>query len=310
MSYKDNVFIESVRGSEKDYIIKDSSGITTGRFSILEFDSNNRKATLRLKFYKENNYELLKKTLERVLKVIFNNKNIFKVNIFTPESINLSSFLDIGFSLEGILSNNIYSDKNYSSELIFGINLNDFNDNLKIIQLEVSGERVSLRILSPDNAEEMLKYYIRNEKHLKMFEPTRESSFYTYESQRELLIQSYKQFMNGTTLDFGIFKDNKLIGKIKLSNIVYGVFQSGFIGYSIDEQFQGKGYMKEAVNLLCDYAFKEMGLHRLEASTLDNNNKSQFVLKRCGFNELGINKKYLFINGEWRDHITFYKIKE
>jgi len=32
------------------------------------------------------------------------------------------------------------------------------------------------------------------------------------------------------------------------------------------------------------------------------------VLKACGFSELGINSSYLFINGKWRDHITFYRI--
>lgn len=43
-----------------------------------------------------------------------------------------------------------------------------------------------------------------------------------------------------------------------------------------------------------------MGLHRLEASTLIENSRSQGVLKACGFNELGISENIytLMVNGE------------
>ena len=54
------------------------------------------------------------------------------------------------------------------------------------------------------------------------------------------------------------------------------------MGYSIDKEEQGKGYMKEALSLVSKYAFEEMELHRLEASTLIENIKSQKVLKACG----------------------------
>jgi len=107
----------------------------------------------------------------------------------------------------------------------------------------------------------------------------------------------------------GIYKNNKIIGKIRISNIVMGVFKNAFIGYSMDEKEQNKGYMKESVKLAVAYAFKELELHRMEATTLIDNEKSQRVLKNCGFKELGISEKYLYINGEWRDHMVFYKVK-
>ena len=111
-------------------------------------------------------------------------------------------------------------------------------------------------------------------------------------------------------LNFGIFKDDILIGKLQCSNIVEGIFKSGIIGYSIGKDNENKGYMKEALNLFIKHAFSELNLHRLEASTLVDNEKSQKVLIKCGFEKLGLNKKYLFINGEWKDHITFYKIND
>ena len=110
-------------------------------------------------------------------------------------------------------------------------------------------------------------------------------------------MESYKQLMNGSSYDFGIYKNDYLIGKIKLSNIVSGVFKSGIIGYSIDKDFQGKGYMKEAVMLVLKYAKEELDLHRIEASVLVDNDRSKGVLIGCGFKEIGLNEKYLFING-------------
>ena len=68
--------------------------------------------------------------------------------------------------------------------------------------------------------------------------------------------------------------------------------------------------MKEAVRLVIKYAFSEMDLHRIEASTLLDNVKSQRVLLANGFKELGVNKDYLLINGDWRDHRTFYIIND
>ena len=50
-------------------------------------------------------------------------------------------------------------------------------------------------------------------------------------------------------------------------------------------------------------------LHRIEASALVDNEKSIGVLKSCGFKMLGINENYLLINGKWRDHVTYYTIK-
>lgn len=303
-----NISIELSKGTTNEYMIKDFAGITIGRFVILEMDKVNRNCTIRMKFYREENSELLKEALAIILRTVFKNKEVYKINMLVIETINTKAFLDLGFQLEGILEDNIFSNGIYKSELIFGITALVFKNFGTINVFSIKGARVNLKVLTPENSEEVLNYYIRNKEHLKNFEPSREESFYTLEIQRNILMENYKQFLNGTSLNLGIYKENTFIGKVQLSNIVYGVFRSAFVGYSMDESHQGKGYMKEALNLLLDYAFEEMELHRIEASTLVDNMKSQGVLKACGFKELGVNKEYLFINGAWRDHITFYRI--
>ena len=310
MSFDKNVFIEAIRGNDREYVVKDKVGIILGRFFLKDLDSKNKKVDVKFKFYKEYNYKLMKETLRKILKVLFAEKDIYKINLFVSDIKNFNAYLDLGFMLEGILSDNVCNNGIQKDEYIMGININDFNDKVKLVQFQLNTERLALRNLTPENTEEMLDYYIRNEEHLRQYEPTRDSGFYTYEGQKEILTESFRQFIDGTSIDLGIFKDEKLIGKIKLSNIVYGILRNAFVGYSIDKEHQGKGYMKEAINTVCSYAFEEMGLHRLEASTLMDNSRSQGVLKACGFNELGISEKYLYINGEWRDHKIFYKVND
>ncbi|MGG7098440.1 GNAT family N-acetyltransferase [Clostridium sardiniense] len=309
MSPNYNINIALNKGSNNEYLIRDKNSINIGRFSIEELDQSNKRCNIDLKFYREYDYSLLRETLELLLMATFKDKNIFKVNIKVIEGISLSPFLDLGFILEGILSNNTYSNGIYKNELMLGINREDYiyKNCASMIQLE--GKNVTLRNLTPNDDEALLEYYTKNKKHLEKFEPTRDKEFYTLEAQRNSLNESYKQFLNGTSIDLAIIDNDKIIGKLRLSNIVYGVFKSGILGYSIDEDYQGKGYMKEAVNLVVNYAFKELDLHRIEASALLDNERSRGVLIGTGFKELGINEKYLFIDGVWKDHITYYKIK-
>jgi [ribosomal protein S5]-alanine N-acetyltransferase len=308
MDNQREVNIELIKGTLDDYIVKDKDKIVIGRFTITELDKENKKYNLKLKFYREDNYDLLKITLEAILKAVFKDKNIFKVNVVVSESINLKPFLDIGFTLEAIFTDNIFTKGSFYDELSFGINRNEYLNSGRNNIVEMEGKNVLIRNFTPDDAQELLEYYLRNKEHLREFEPVRDASFFTYEMQKEILLESYRQLMTGVGSDLGIYKDNKLIGKAKISNIVYGVLKSGILGYSIDKEYEGKGYMKEAINLVLEYAKEYLDLHRIEASVLTTNERSKGVLLSCGFEEIGINKKYLYINGKWSDHVTFYKI--
>ena len=308
MDNQREVNIELIKGTLDDYIVKDKDKIVIGRFTITELDKENKKCNLKLKFYREDNYDLLKITLESILKAVFKDKNIFKANVVVSENINLKPFLDIGFTLEAIFTDNIFTKGSFYDELSFGINRNEYLNSGRNNIVEMKGKNILIRNFTPDDAQELLEYYLRNKEHLREFEPVRDASFFTYEMQKEILLESYRHLMTGVGSDLGIYKDNKLIGKAKISSIVYGVFKSGILGYSIYKEYEGRGYMKEAIKLVLEYAKEYLDLHRIEASVLTTNERSKGVLLSCGFEEIGINKKYLYINGKWSDHITFYKI--
>ena len=63
-------------------------------------------------------------------------------------------------------------------------------------------------------------------------------------------------------------RSGRLVGGITLGNIRHGVAQSGQIGYWIGERYAGQGFMLEAVDLLADFAFETLRLHRIEAACI------------------------------------------
>ena len=53
------------------------------------------------------------------------------------------------------------------------------------------------------------------------------------------------------------------------------------------------------------FAFRTLGLSRLEAACVPGNDASAALLLKAGFQEEGFARAYLKINGEWRDHRLF-----
>ena len=104
--------------------------------------------------------------------------------------------------------------------------------------------------------------------------------------------------------------DDTLMGGITLSNVQRGVAQSCSVGYWIGESFAGGGYMTEGLTCVLEHCFLVLGMHRVEAACMPNNDASQALLKRCGFRREGYARKYLKINGSWRDHLLFAMIAD
>jgi [ribosomal protein S5]-alanine N-acetyltransferase len=93
-----------------------------------------------------------------------------------------------------------------------------------------------------------------------------------------------------------------IAGYINIGEIVRGSFQSAFLGYSAVAAYAGCGYMSEGLQLVLAHAFRDMGLHRLEANIQPGNAASIALVRRAGFVYEGTAERYLKIAGRWRDH--------
>ncbi|MFH5837131.1 GNAT family N-acetyltransferase [Proteiniclasticum sp. C24MP] len=308
---KTRVYMEEINDTEgREFIIRDEARITIGRFTIVEKNRANKSVMIRLRFYREGDRNLLRVSLGTMTRGFLRDGSYFKINVIVSDDISTVPFTELGYTLEGILVNNSYQDSRIRNEYLFGTDNTRFNQFKEFKLLALEGERVSLKLASPENAEDYLIYYTENREFLRALEPHRDPDFYTLKGQRKSLDESYKHYMNGLAINFGVYFSGKLIGKVQLSNLVYGGFRSATLGYALHKDYEGKGLMNDALKTAIAYAFEELMLHRVEASTLLDNYKSQNVLKRLGFKLVGTNEKYLYINGKWQDHYTFSLISE
>ena len=98
--------------------------------------------------------------------------------------------------------------------------------------------------------------------------------------------------------------DGDIVGRVSIGGIEWGAECGGSVGYWIRESHAGRGIVPTAVALLSTYAF-EQGLHRLEIAVRPENISSHRVAHKLGFREEGLRRRYLFIDGQWRDHQVF-----
>ena len=82
-------------------------------------------------------------------------------------------------------------------------------------------------------------------------------------------------------------------------------FCSCFLGYKVDQRFNGLGVATEAIAASNRYLFEVFGLHRIEANIMPSNLASQRVVEKLGFEQEGLAKAFLKINGKWEDHYRY-----
>lgn len=124
----------------------------------------------------------------------------------------------------------------------------------------------------------------------------------------------YKKILtsNFPTTVFGIelIERSKLIGLSVLKNIDLINRKSEFAIFIGDEDERGKGYSFKATILTLRFAFNDMGMNRIYLFVLSNNTPAIKLYKKAGFSEEGHLIKSIFKAGEFYDEIVMGIIKE
>jgi len=167
---------------------------------------------------------------------------------------------------------------------------------------------VTIRPALRADAGEVAALFAAQREHLAPWDPRREPGFYTRAGQRARLTAVERDRAAGTAYRFLILEGGELAGEIAISNVVRRSFQCGNLGYWVAGERNGRGIATAAIAAICELAFGELELHRLEAGTLLHNVGSQIVLDRNGFVPFGVAPEYLRIAGSWRDHVLFQRI--
>ena len=166
-------------------------------------------------------------------------------------------------------------------------------------------EGVALVQLRRRHAAPLSELYTANREFLAPFSPLAEDTFFTEAAQLQRIDLMSRRARAGDNYAFAIEVGGEVAGTLTISDIVRGSFQSAHLGYWVSRHLNGRGVATESVHQAVRIAFGALGLHRLQAATLLDNTASQRVLKKNGFERIGVSRAYLRIAGRWQDHILF-----
>lgn len=172
--------------------------------------------------------------------------------------------------------------------------------------LAVPAGRVTLRPIRLRDALVWSRLRIRDEDHLRPWEPTGEGPWDArhHPGNWPGLCSSLRaEARRGRMVPMVIELDGRFCGQLTIGNIVRGALRSAWIGYWVAESDGGRGVATAALSLAVDHGFGPMGLHRIEATVRPENGPSRAVLRRVGFREEGLLERYLDVDGQWRDHL-------
>jgi len=101
--------------------------------------------------------------------------------------------------------------------------------------------------------------------------------------------EDYFLISNSNQFALNIFLDNKLIGGVSLTLDGDNYYD---LGYWLGKDYWGKGYATESSKKLLEYALEKLNSPKIKSGYFVDNLSSGNVLKKLGFKEVGIEKRY------------------
>ena len=167
-------------------------------------------------------------------------------------------------------------------------------------------DRVGLRPLRRSDVHAWREVRRRNDDWLRPWDPTAPAQdtapLPTY---AQMVSRLRSEARSGRCLPFAITYDNRFVGQLTVGAIAYGSAAMANIGYWIDQEVAGRGIAPTAVALAVDHCFQALGLHRIEINIRPENAASLRVVDKLGLRYEGLRPRFLHIDGDWRDHVTY-----
>ena len=179
------------------------------------------------------------------------------------------------------------------------------------LERELYASRIYLRRCRKIDAPELRELMLKNRDYLeKWIQPQPEAI--TLNCVTELIKEDKLLAQKGLRLDLGIFRieDDKMLGRIALHSVDFGIQRSAGASYWVDESEINNGYATEALATLLSFAFEEISLHRIWLKITKPNKASTAIAKKLGFTKEGTSRQCLFINREWQDANVYALLDE
>lgn len=114
-----------------------------------------------------------------------------------------------------------------------------------------------------------------------------------------------RQAAAGRALPFAVRYAGEFVGQVTVGGVSRQDVGTAYVGYWIAASHAGRGIIPTALALVVDHCFGPVGLRELEANVRPENAASRRVVDKLGFTPRGVRRRFLFIDGDWRDHIRY-----
>ena len=172
--------------------------------------------------------------------------------------------------------------------------------------LRVRAGLVRLRPVRLRDAAVWSRIRLADQAHLEPWEPVAEVNWelrHAVSSWPSICSGLRGEARKGRMLPYAIELDGEFCGQLTIGNVTHGALRSAWIGYWVAKEHNGGGVATAALALGVDHGFGPVGLHRIEATVRPENAPSRAVLAKARFREEGLLKRYLEVDGGWRDHL-------
>lgn len=172
--------------------------------------------------------------------------------------------------------------------------------------LRVAAGLVRLRPVRLRDATQWSRTRLADRAHLEPWEPVTEVNWevrHSVSSWPSVCSGLRAEARKGRMLPYAIEVDGEFCGQLTIGNVTHGALRSAWIGYWVASSATGGGVATAALALGLDHCFGPVMLHRVEATVRPENAASRAVLAKVGFREEGLLRRYLEVDGAWRDHL-------
>lgn len=171
--------------------------------------------------------------------------------------------------------------------------------------VNLKGNLVYLRALEPED----LIFVYDTENDTSIWDVSHTQTPYSLYVLKQYLEESHKDIYEVKQLRLVICSLNhEVIGFIDVFDFDPQHRRAG-IGLVINNlENRGKGYGKDALQVLIRYCFSALNLHQIYCNITEGNNASMRLFKGCNFELIGCKKEWIFAEGQFKNEFMFQLI--
>ncbi|MGV1037657.1 MAG: GNAT family N-acetyltransferase [Candidatus Nanopelagicales bacterium] len=170
----------------------------------------------------------------------------------------------------------------------------------------ISSGSLGLRLIRLRDASEWRSLRLRNRNWLNQWDATSPIGGADIPPTFSAMVRALRaEARAGRTIPWVITENRAIVGQLTIGGIAAGSLRCAHAGYWVDQRVAGRGIAPTALAIGIDFCFQHLEMHRIEVNIRPENVASRRVVEKLGLRYEGLRERYLHINGQWRDHLSY-----